>query len=421
MLHLTSLLGLFIIIAIAFGLSEKRSAILWKPVAGAVGLALGIGALVFITPASGTFFLLLNNAVVKLLDLSREGTMFVFGALALPPGEIGPAGEQSLGFFLAFQVFPAVIFFSALMSLLYYLHCVQPIVSFFARIFKRTMRLSGAEAMSSSSNIFVGIEAVFTIRPFLPKLTRSELFVLITCTMATTASTTLAIYVSFLKHQIPTIAGHLISASIITIPAAIAIAKLMIPETGEPETMGTLPPQAASPYSNLMGSVVDGAWEGMKLAAGIATLLIAVLGLVAMVNFALAKVGAMLPGHPSLSLQSLLGLAMIPFAWCLGIPSHDIVPAAQLLGERFILTEVVAYKDLATYAASGLISSPRTVLIMSYALCGFVHLASMAIVIGGISALIPQRRDELANLGMKALIASFLATILCGCVAGIFN
>ncbi len=420
MLRLNSLLGIFIIIAIGFALSEKRSAILWHSVVGAMGLAIGIGALVFLAPGSAIFFLYLNNAVVKLLDISREGTFFVFGALSLSPGEIGLAGEQSLGFFLAFQVLPAVIFFSSLMSLLYFVGLMQPIIRFFAHLFKRFMRISGAEAMSSSSNIFVGIEAVFTIRPYLAKLTRSELFVLLTCSMATTASTTLAIYISFLKQQIPTIAGHLISASIIAIPAAIAMAKLMVPETEQPETMGTMPPQAPSPYSNFMGAIAEGAMEGMKLAAGIATLLIAVLGLVGIANFSIGQAAGLLPGHPTLSIQAILGWTMIPFAWCLGIPSAEILPAAQLLGERFLLTEVVAYRDLAKYAASGLIQSPRTMLIMSYALCGFVHLASLAIFVGGISALIPERRNQLASLGMKALIASFLATLITGCVAGIF-
>ncbi len=169
-----------------------------------------------------------------------------------------------------------------------------------------------------------------------------------------------------------------------------------------------------------MGAILDGAWEGMKLAAGIATLLIAVLGLLGIFNQLLGLAGAWLPGSPTLSLQRILGWTMIPFAWCMGIPRTEILPAAQLLGERFILTEVISYRDLATYFASGLIKSPRTILILSYALCGFVHLASLAIFTGGISALIPHRRDEVASLGMKALIAAFLATIVCGCIAGIF-
>ncbi len=412
--------GIFLLVSIALALSEKRSSISWSTVFGALGLQLFIGALVFLAPRSTDFFLWLNNVVVKLLDLSREGTMFLFGALALQPGETGPAGETSLGFFLAFQVLPAVIFFSALMSLFYHFGLIQPVVRFFAKVFYRFMRLSGAESLSASSNIFVGIEAVFTIRPYLAKLTRSELFIILTTSMATTASTTLAIYVSFLKHSVPTIAGHLISASIIAIPAAILISKVMIPETGSPETMGKIPRDDEANQSHFMGAVVNGAWEGLKLAAGIAALLIAVLGMVAIVNFLLAKIGFLFGSASALSLQKILGWTMIPFAWCLGIPKQEILPAAQLLGERFILTEVVSYRDLAAFAASGLIREPRTLLVMSYALCGFAHVASLAIFVGGISALIPSRRDEIASLGPKALIAAFLATIMTGCIAGIF-
>ncbi len=415
-----SMLGICILIAIAWAISEKRSSVAWSTVAGALGIQLAVGAIVFWMPRSADFFLCLNNLVVKVLDLSREGTLFVFGALALSPGETGPAGETSLGFFLAFQVLPAVIFFSALMSLLYYIGLIQPIVLFFARIFKRFMRISGAEAMSCSSNIFVGIEAVFTIRPYLAKLTRSELFILLTSSMATTASTTLAIYILFLKQYIPTIAGHLVSASIIAIPAAILISKVMIPETQSPQTMGKLPTQSAPLQSNFMGAVVDGSWEGLKLAAGIATLLIAVLGFLGVVNYVLMKAGGLFPGDIRLSLQAILGWICIPFAWCMGIPGSEILPAARLLGERFIVTEVVAYKDLAGFVASQTIREPRTMLVLSYALCGFVHVASLAIFVGGISALVPARRDELAHLGMKALFAAFLATVMTGCIAGIF-
>lgn len=418
--RLISFLGIFIMISLAWVLSEKRSAISWTTVAGALGLQLFFGALVFLAPKSAEFFLWLNGAVVRLLDLSREGTLFLFGALALQPGETAPGGLTSLGFFLAFQVLPAVIFFSALMSLFYWMGLIQPIVHFFARVFKRFMRLSGAESLASSSNIFVGIEAVFTIRPYLPNFTRSELFILLTTSMATTASTTLAIYVSFLKNQIPTIAGHLISASILAIPAAILISKVMVPETGKPLTMGHVPKEKEKRHSNFMGAVIDGAGDGLKLAAGIAALLIAVLGLVAILNALLHKAGVFLPGNADLSLQKILGWTMIPFAWCLGIPPQEIFPAAQLLGERFIMTETVSYRDLAAFSASGVIQSPRTMLVMSYALCGFAHVASLAIFVGGISTLIPNRRDEIAGLGMKALVAAFLATIMCGCIAGLF-
>ncbi len=405
-------MGIVFLIALAWALSEKRSRISWTTVCGALALQSLVAAFVFLAPQSQAFFLWLNNAAVRFLDLSREGTLFLFGALALSPGETTPTGLSSLGFFMAFQILPAVIFFSALMSLLYFLRIVQPLVLLFARVFKRFMRLSGAEALASSSNIFVGIEAVFTIRPYLPRFTRSELFILLVTSMATTASTTLAIYITFLKAQIPAIAGHLISASVLAIPAAILFAKILVPETGQPETMGKIPRGQEARHSNFMAAVSDGAWEGLKLAAGIAALLIAVLGLVAIVNFFLGKA--------DLSLQKILGWAMLPFAWCLGITGTELEPAARLLGERFILTEVISYKDMADMAAAGILHNPRTLLVLSYALCGFAHLASLAIFVGGMSALIPSRRDEIAGLGFKALIAAFFATILTGCMAGIF-
>lgn len=418
--RIISLAGIFILIGLAWLLSEKRMQVSWRAVFGALLLLFGMGALVFLIPQSTELFLFLNRAVLKLLSFASEGAVFVFGSLALAPGETGPAGESSIGFFLAFQMLPAVIFFSALMSFFYYLGWVQPVVRVFAKIFKNFMRLSGAESLSASTNIFVGIEAIFSIRPFLEKLTRSEMFTVITACMATVASSTLAIYVSFLKTALPTIAGHLISASILSIPAAVLISKIIIPETEEPVTWGQVPHDATKRHSNFMGAISEGAWEGLKLAAGIAALLIAVLGLVAGINFLFHRLGIFLPGAPDLTLQKILGWVMIPFAWCLGLSSHDLFPAAQLLGERWVLTEIVAYRDLASMAAQGIIKEARTVLVMSYALCGFTHVASVAIFVGGISALVPSRHDEIAGLGIKALFAAFLATLITGCIAGVF-
>lgn len=415
-----SLAGIGIFIGLAWLLSERRHAISWSTVAGALLLDFTIGALIFLVPHSTEIFLWLNRAVIKLLSFAGEGARFLFGVLALEPGERAPDGSASLGYFMAFQMLPAVIFFSALMSLLYHLKVIQPLIRFFAILFRRFMKLSGAEALCNASNIFVGIEAVFSIRPFLERLTRSEFFTILTACMATVASTTLAIYVSFLKDQIPTIAGHLISASVLAIPASIMISKIMVPETGEPVTMGHLPAEPKRRSGNFMGAVVEGAWEGMKLAVGIGTLLIAVLGLVALADAVLRKTGTFFPGAVDLSLKGILGWLMIPFVWCLGITGADLVPAAQILGERWILTEVVAYRDLASMSASGAISSLRTLVVMSYALCGFTHVASVAIFVGGVSALVPSRRDEIAALGMKSLFAAFLATVTTGAIAGVF-
>jgi CNT family concentrative nucleoside transporter len=418
--RLTSLAGIFILVGVAWLCSENRGRIQWKTVFGALVLELAIGALVFLLPQSTGLFLWLNRVVIKLLSFASQGALFLFGALALSPGETGPGGETSLGFFLAFQMLPAVIFFSALMSLLYHFGVIQPFIRFFAVVFKRFMRLSGAESLCASSNIFVGIEAVFSVRPFLDGFTRSEFLTILTPCMATTASTTLAIYVAFLSKALPTIAGHLISASVLAIPASILISKIMIPETDIPLTMGTVPHEKEKRHSNFMGAVSEGAWEGLKLAAGIAALLIAVLGLVAVFNAFFRYGGSFLPGTPELSIEKILGWLMVPFAWCLGIRQEDLFPAAQLLGERWILTEVIAYRDLAGFIASGMIKETRTIVIMSYALCGFAHVASVGIFVGGISALVPSRRDDIAALGLKALWAAFLATLMTGCIAGLF-
>ena len=418
--RLISLAGIFILTGLAYVFSEKRASVPWATLAGALALSMTTGAVVFLLPQSKELFLFANRAVLKLLSFSGEGAKFLFGVLALPPGSKGDGGEPSLGYFMAFQMLPAVIFFSALMALLYYFCLIQPVIRLFAVIFRKFMRLSGAEALSASSNIFVGVEAVFSIRPFLEKLTRSEFFTVLTACMATVASSTLAIYVSILKDTFPSIAGHLISASILSVPAAVMISKTMIPETGEPVTMGKIPEEDKDRHSNFMAAIIDGAWEGMKLAAGIGTLLIAILGLVAMLNAFIHRGGLFLPGQPDLSLEKILGWLMLPFAWCLGLSPHDLVPASRLLGERWILTEVVAYRDLAGFVAQGLIRDPRTVVVMSYALCGFTHVASVAIFVGGMSALVPGRRDEIAGLGFKALFAAFLATLITGCIAGVF-
>ncbi|MCB9799497.1 MAG: nucleoside transporter [Candidatus Omnitrophica bacterium] len=418
--RLESLTGILFLMMLGWIFSETRRAISWKTILSALALNFLFAALVFLLPQSTAVFLWLNRAVLKLLSFSTQGSAFLFGSLAVSPGAQGPAGEPSLGFFLAFQMFPALIFFSALTSLAYRLGLIQPIIRFFAVIFKKLMRLSGAEALSVSSNIFVGIEAVFPIRPYLEGLTRSELFTIMTACMATVASTTLAIYVSFLKEALPSIAGHLISASVISIPAAVIFSKLMIPETNVPSTLGHIPASKEKEASGLMEAVTEGAMEGLKLAAGIGALLVAVLSLVALANFILQRTAGFLPGHPALSIEKMLGWTMIPFVKAMGISAHDLLPSASLLGERWILTEVVAYRDLAQMAASGLIGDARTLVVMSYALCGFTHMASVAIFVGGLSALVPSRKKEIAGLGFKALAAAFLATVMTGCLAGFF-
>jgi concentrative nucleoside transporter, CNT family len=416
-LHLISVIGFFAFAAIAWALSNNRRHVQWKTIAWGMGLQLALGLLIFRLPASQSIFLWLNDAVIALLDVTKSGTSFLFGPLAAAPGEPG-----SVGFILIFQTLPVAVFFSAFTAALYHLRVLQIIVRFFAKIFHRTMGISGAESLSSAANIFVGVESALVIRPYLSHMTRSELLTVLGAGMATVASTTLGIYVAFLNKLFPQIAGHLISASILAIPATIVMTKLLLPEMGTPETLSTIPPEDPEIRSrNLMSAIIAGAMDGLRLAAGIAALLLAILGLVALLDKFLGLLSRWAGLAEPVSLVRILGWLFYPLAALLGITRADIAEAARLLGERVILTEVVSYQDLAQMISSGQLIDPRTVVILSYALCGFAHIASMAIFVGGTAALAPSRRDDLASLGMRALIAATLATLMTGCVAGIFS
>lgn len=416
-LHLISLGGFFAFAAIAWLCSANRRRVNWKTIAWGMGLQLLIGWMVFKLPFSRQFFVWLNDLVMVLLDTSKAGTNFLLGPLALPPDQKG-----SVGFVLAFQALPIAIFVSALTAALYHLRLLQPVVRLFAKLFHRTLGLSGAESLCGSANIFVGVESALVVRPYLAAMTRSELLMLLTSGMATVASTTLGIYAAFLSASFPQIAGHLISASVISIPAAAVISKLLIPETETPETIKAVPLEDESTRAgNLMSAIIAGAMDGLKLAAGIAALLIAILGLVALIDKALSLPSQWFGLAEPLSLVRILGWVFYPFAALLGIAHADLAEAGRLLGERVILTEVVSYQDMAQMISHGQLTDPRTAVILSYALCGFAHAASVAIFVGGTAALAPSRRDDLASLGLRALLAATLATLMTGCVAGIFS
>jgi CNT family concentrative nucleoside transporter len=416
-LAVVSAVGFVVLTGLAWLCSENRRAIAWRTVAWGLGLQLLIGLLVFRLPGSRQIFLGFNEAVLALLDASKSGSRFLLGPLAAEPGEAG-----SVGFILAFQVLPIVIFFSAFTAALYHLRLVQPVVRVFAKIFHRTLGISGAEALYGASQIFVGIESALMVRPYLARMTRSEFLMLLTTGMCNVASSTLGLYVAFLKGVFPLIAGHLLSASILSIPAGVVLAKMFMPETQSPETRADVPPDdPALRSSNLMAAIVAGATDGLKLAVGIAALLIAMLGLVALIDRLLLLPSVWLSLPQPLTLVTILGWAFYPLTVLLGIPLADVPTAARLLGERVLLTEVVAYQELARLASAEGFVQPRTVVILSYALCGFAHVASVAIFVGGMAALIPARRDELASLGLRALLAATLATLMTACVAGIFS
>ncbi len=388
-----------------------RRPVPWRTVRGGTALVFGLGGLVFLFPPTRTVLLWVNDGVMAALQAGLAGSLFVFGPLAAGPGQSTAAGEPSVGFVLATQALPAVIFFAALMALLYHLRVVQPVIRLFALLFRKTLGLSGVEALAGSSNIFVGVESAATVRPYLATMTRSELLTLLTCGMSTVASSTLALYVLFLKDAFPLIAGHVVSASVLSIPTAAMVSKLLLPETAT-AGHGAIPKEDESARAgNPISALSAGAMDGLKLAAGIATLLIAVLGLAALVDLLLGLV--------ALDLGTLLSWLFTPLAWLLGIEAADLPEAARLLGERAVMTEVVAYRNLGHLAEAGTLA-PRTILVLSYALCGFAHLASVGIFIGGISALAPERREDLAALAWRALAGATLATLMTGALAGVF-
>lgn len=406
---LTSLMGLVGFMVIAWIFSADRTNINWRVVIWGVVLQFSFAAFIFIVPAGNKFFLAVNEFVVKVLECASRGSEFAFGALA-----IGPGKEGSIGFILAFQALPTIIFFSALISLLYYCNIMPLVIRFFAKIFTSLMKISGAEALIAASNIFVGVESAFTVKPHIKKMTKSEICTMLTAGMATVGSNVLALYVFTLQDVFPTIAGHLVSASILSAPAAIVMAKLIFPESEVPETLGKdVRPHYDKP-DNFFLAIIEGSQEGVKVIFGIIALLIAVLGITALMDLFLGFI------HTDLSLRTILGYLAYPLTYMLGVATADVPHIAVLIGEKLVLTEVVAYLDLAKLLGDGVLESQRSAVIATYALCGFTHIASMAIFVGGISTLAPEKTKEISQVAFRGLLAATLACLMTGSVAGIF-
>jgi concentrative nucleoside transporter, CNT family len=411
-----SIIGFFIVGFMAW-VSGSRQQINLKTITGSMTLAWVLGAFTFWAPWSRTALNWVNDILIATIAASQKGALFLFGPLAIGPGKAMPNGTPSIGFILAFQVLPSIVFFSAVISGFYYLGIMQKMVRFFARIFYRLLAISGAESLSAAANIFVGVESSLTTQPYLMKMTRSELLTLMTCMMATVASTVMGVYVIALYDIFPEIAGHLVSASLISIPCAVFASKLSLPEQKIPETLGQLPqPKNETSISsqNFMVAMVEGGAQGVKMAVGIATLLIVVLGLEALIDLTLAECF-----EEEVSLKNLLGWLSLPFSVLLGLRPEEWQLAGEILGSRFVETEVSAYFALAeAQVAEPASFTPRSVTILTYALCGFVHFASMGIFIGGLSAVVPSRAHDITLMGARALWTSFLATLLTGCIAG---
>ncbi|OGX08033.1 MAG: hypothetical protein A2Z88_07835 [Omnitrophica WOR_2 bacterium GWA2_47_8] len=286
------------------------------------------------------------------------------------------------------------------------------------------MRISGAESLCAASNIFVGVESTMTVRPFLAKMTKSELCVVLTAGMATVASNVLAFYTFLLQKEFPLIAGHLVTASFLSAPAAIVMAKILVPETGQPVTLGEEVDLAIEKDDNLIEAIIKGATGGVQLIVGIAALLIAVLGLVALcdmfLGFAGGKINGLFHWDFTWSFKEILGFIFYPFTLIIGIPPSDAGIISKIIGERMVVTEVASYQDLAVAMSKGVLQHPRSAVLTTYALCGFAHVASLAIFVGGVSALVPTQTKALAQIALRSLLAATLACLLTACIAGTF-
>ncbi|MGB4704245.1 MAG: nucleoside transporter C-terminal domain-containing protein [Candidatus Saccharicenans sp.] len=422
--NLVSLAGLLTLAVVAWLFSKKKKVINWKVILWGFGLQILLAFFVFLVPAGSRFFLLINEVVVRVLDSASAGIRFLFGPLALPPGTKGEGGESSVGFILAFQGLPTVVFFAALVGALYYLKVMPFLIRLFARIFTRLMKVSGAESLCVSSNVFVGIESALVVRPYLTRMTISELGTILTAGMATIASSVLSVYVMVLKNELPTIAGHLVTASLLSAPAALLTSKLIFPETEKPETLGLNVEPYYEREDNLIMAIINGAQSGLKLLAGIVALLLAFLGLLALLDLILGWLGGQLNSlfgwHFHWQVAGILSYVFYPFSLLMGVAPQDAMTVARLLAERVVATELVSYQHLAELLRSGAFHEVRSAIIASYALCGFAHVASLAIFVGGVGALAPERLKDLSRLGFRALLAATLACMVTGAVAGVF-
>lgn len=499
-LNLISLLGIFGLCFIAWLFSEHRNLRVfpWRVVLTGILLQLVFGAAIFLFPPTRDALQIFSNLLNVIFDAADYGARFVFGRNIVPlPNQ---PSDVNLGYIFAFRALPTVIFFSGLMALLYNLGVIQVVTNAFAKIFYAAMRLSGAEALSGAANIFVGIEAAIVVKPFLAKMTRSELCAILACCFGTAASSTLAIYVSFLKPVFPNILGHLVSASIMAIPACFVVSKILVPETQVPLTLGGLPKEEKEsrlrtvtskrqlledaeqlpiaelpvttedekltyalrgettskarnrgetesvdpvehegPQETVAGEPIErvspldaaivGALDGVKMAVSIAAVLILILGLVYLINQVFAAL-ALLPGSLGnifkvVTLSNILGFLFLPLTFLTGVSLNppELWESSVIIGRRLFETAIPPYQALAQAAALPVdqrVISDRAVLIVSYALSGFAHLASVGIFVGGTIALIPSRRKDISELGWKALFAGTLATLMIAAVSGVY-
>ena len=413
MLALQSAFGLLALLTLTWAISENRRAVPWRIVISGVILMVVMAALLLKVPLLKQFFFSLNDGLIALEKATQAGTSFVFGYLgggALPFAE----QPQTSSFVLAFRALPLILVVSALSSLLFYWRVLPSIVRSISRILEKIMGVGGAVGLSTAANVFVGmVEAPLIIRPYLQQMSRGELFIVMTGGMAGIAGTMMVLYASILGPLVPEAMGHILSASLITAPAAIVIAALMVPPTGAP-TAGTL--AAVQESQSAMDAITRGTVDGLALLLNIIAMLIVLIALVTLANFALGWLPDF--GGKAVTLQRVLGAVMAPLVWLIGIPWEQASHAGALMGSKTILNEFIAYREMAQLPAGAL--SERSRVIMTYALCGFANFGSLGIMIGGMATMAPLRRDDIVSLGMRSIVSGTLATMVAGAVVGVF-
>ena len=403
--RLLSLFGIVVFLGIAYAFSTDRKAISLRTLLWGLGLQLALGLFVLRTQVGQDLFAWIGAVVTRVLALSFKGSEFVFGQLGAKQGGGGP-----VGFVFAFQVLPTIVFAAATFAVLYHLGVMQLVVKAFALVMTRLMGASGAESVSVAASIFMGqTEAPLTVRPFLNGMTQSELLCVMTSGMAHISAGIMGAYIALGVET-----RHLLAAVLMTAPGTILLAKIFIPETGTPATAGTVRVETQRTDSNVIGAAARGTSEGLHLALNVAAMLISFLALVALINLLLGKLGGLV--GVELSLERILGVVCAPLALVMGVPWKECFAVGDLLGTRVVLNELIAYSRLGPMKAT---LDPRTFTIATFALCGFANFGSIGIQIGGIGVLIPERRNELARLGLRALLAGTLANFVSACIAGL--
>ena len=418
------LFGLAVLIGITWLFSNNRRAVDWKLVATGISLQIAFAALVLLVPGGRQVFDWLGQGFVKILSFVNEGSNFIFGSLM---------NTETYGFIFAFQVLPTIIFFSALMGVLYHLNVMQAVVKAMAWAITKVMRVSGAETTSVCASVFIGqTEAPLTVRPYIAKMTQSELITMMIGGMAHIAGGVLAAYVGMLGGGDPAsqafYAKHLLAASIMAAPATLVISKLLVPETGTPLTRGTVKMEVEKTSSNIIDAAAAGAGDGLKLALNIGAMLLAFIALIALLNAPLTWLGdvtgiAQAIGKPT-NLATIFGYVLAPIAWVIGTPWADATTVGSLIGQKVVINEFVAYMDLSEIIkgnVAGVTLSDEGRLIATYALCGFANFSSIAIQIGGIGGLAPERRHDLAKFGLRAVLGGSIATFMTATIAGVLS